>query len=199
MREKQKNSPKFVMYFILGLCTIMLIAMGSLFLAFALPSADDYRQASQATAQFLNQNPAQAPNFIQTDSTCMNDEAHCFWILPEALVGAATQQDARLLATSIVVTIDGIVQQGYQPQLVESALYNSLQQQVSQSELTIPRIYGNLTLESAGLHLIEVRLQDKDARSHYHAWAIQSDGEVLSIPATLAIPPTYSTAVPTGE
>jgi|GEM_PF-6926402 len=181
--KKQKRSQKFVTYIVIGIFTCLLIAIASLLIAMVLPSESSYRETSQATAQFLEQYPAAQPSFIRVDENCNERSEHCFWIMADLLPGSTDANHVVRVARSLVVTIDGQFQADYRPVQVESYLY------------------GDVALEAfgSGLHLIEVQIQDEDGRIYTHAWTVRTEDGDVSAPPTLAVPPTYSTAVPDGE
>lgn len=182
--KKQKRAQKFVTYIIAGIFTCLLIALGTLLLAMVLPSQANYEAESLATAQFLEQYPIQSPSFIRVNDNCYTDTLHCFWLVPDFLIGQTSNpQEMSQRGTSLIVRINGAIQANFRPTLVDSYLYGDL----------------NLADFGSGLHLIDIQIQDKDGRIHQHTWSERIDVGEVAPPPTLAVPPTYSTSVPDGE
>lgn len=182
--QKQKRSQKIVTYIISGIFTCILIALGSLLLAIVLPSQADYDAESQATAQYLEQYPAFSPAFIRVNDTCDSVDEHCFWILPDTIIGQVDNPSAMSQrGMSLILRINGRVQPNFRPILIDSSLYGAL----------------NLAEFGSGLHLIDIQIEDKDGRIHQHTWSARIDVGEVAPPPTLAVPPTYSTAIPSNE
>lgn len=170
--KKQKRSQKFLSYIIIGIFTCVLIGLGSLLLIVALPSESDYDNLSEATAQFLEQYPAQAPDFIRIDEDCLDEGEHCFRIIREDTTD-----------NQLILKIDGQIQDDFILIPINTGLYGAL----------------NLEDFSSGLHLIEIQIQDDNGRIIQHAWTIRKVSESISAPPTLAVPPTYVTAIPNSD
>ncbi|GAB5493663.1 MAG: hypothetical protein Phog2KO_38780 [Phototrophicaceae bacterium] len=178
---KRKRSEKFVTYIITGIFTCILIALGSLLLAIALPVQANYETHYLATAQYLDQHPAQTPNFIRINEDCDADSLHCFWIFPDELT--SQHSNPQNFISSLTLRINGSIQENVTSALIDSAFYIDL----------------DLAEFGTGLHLIEIQIQDSNGHIHQHTWSAGIDGEELSPPPTLAVPPTYSTAIPTTD
>lgn len=167
--KKQKRSQNFLTYIIIGIFTCVLIGIGSLLLIIALPSESDYDNLSEATAQFLEQYPAQSPDFIRINEDCLDGVDYCFRIIREDTT-----------SNQLILKIDGQVQDDFNPIPMNTGFYGVL----------------NLEDFASGLHLIELQIQDNDGRIVQHAWTIRIESDSISPPATLAVPPTYVTAIP---
>ena len=167
--KKQKRGAKFLSYIIIGIFTCLLIGIGSFILVFALPSESDYRERSEATAQFLEQYPAQIPDFIRINQDCIDGADHCFRVLLEDTAN-----------TQFLVKIDGQVQEDFHLTAINTGVYADL----------------NFDEFAPGLHLIELQIQDANGRILQHAWTVRTASDSLSPPPTLAVPPTYVTAIP---
>ena len=170
--EKQKRGAKFGTYIIIGIFTCLLIGIGSFLLVFALPSESDYRERSEATAQFLEQYPAQAPDFLHINRDCLDGVEHCFRVIVEDTTN-----------TSFTLKIDGQVQDDFAPMPMNTGFYGAL----------------NLEDFAPGLHLVELQIQDSNGRILQHAWTVRTESDSLSPPPTLAVPPTYVTAIPDDD
>lgn len=167
--KKQKRSQIFLTYIIIGILTCILIGIGSLLLIVALPSESDYDKLSEATAQFLEQYPAQAPDFIRINEDCLDGVDYCFRVIREDTT-----------ENQIILKIDGQIQDDFRPIPMNTGLYGAL----------------NLENFTSGLHLIEIQIQDNDGHIVQHSWTIRIESENVSAPPTLAVPPTYVTAIP---
>ncbi|MEO1290052.1 MAG: hypothetical protein AAFV93_20045, partial [Chloroflexota bacterium] len=163
-----------------GIMACVVIAMGSLLVMFALPTESNYA-TSQATAQYLEQNTIVSPAFIRVNQDCRDGAEHCFWIVPEIIADADDLYgDMYRQSETLVIMIDGDITQALSPVLFGANLYVDLE----------------LNRFGAGLHLIEVQISDEDGRIYRHMWAERSETGVIEAPATLAVPPTYATAIP---
>ena len=170
--KKQKRGAKFLSTILIGIFTCLLIGIASFLLVFALPSESDYRERSAATAQFLEQYPAQAPDFLHINEPCIDGDTHCFRVIRE---------DTR--NNQSVLKIDGQIQADFSLFPMNTGFYGELQ----------------LDDFASGLHLIELEIQDTDGRIVQHAWTVRTESDSLSPPPTLAVPPTYVTAIPAED
>lgn len=174
---KRKRSEKFATYLVTGVFACILIALGSLLITMTLPAQANYDTQSLATAQHLEQHPAQVPAFIRVNENCESETLQCFWIVPYDINGQSINpQDYQ----SLTIRINGHIQTDSLPTLIDSALYVDL----------------DLAEFGSGLHLIDINIQDNNGLIHQHTWSVRIDVGETAPPPTLAVPPTYSTAIP---
>ncbi|MEL6406312.1 MAG: hypothetical protein AAFR81_18225 [Chloroflexota bacterium] len=178
MFSKRKRESTKHLRMVIGMLASTLLAIAMLLLSRAMPTHSDYDTDALATAQWLANAPQADPAFLQvhTDEHCASGDTHCFYILPDAIAPTIAREDI-----TFTLRIDGHLTTDIHPELTDDN-----------------RLYTALPTDSlsAGLHLVEIDIRTANSNTYRHTWAINHHTGEVSAPPTLAVPPTYVTAVP---
>lgn len=169
-KETQVRVTAVITACFLGLLALLFACI----VAFALPQTPRYPEAIQ-TAEVLISFQPQAPAYLQIDTNCLYSQ-HCFTILLGSFPAMSRPQLNRVLR-SLIVTIDGDVRSDFYASMIDG------------------NIYAEIPPLSAGLHLIQVEIQDKNKNWYRHSWALELS-EDFAAQATQALPPTPLESTP---